>query len=1549
MRPLRAVAHAHVHGVLFVIALALGVFVNLGALPVARQVIRLRINRVLSPLFMGRITIDRLGSLDLHGIAGLDAHVDDGAGQRVIDVHGAEAHVSTEALVRSLFKLRGPLDIAIPGLTITNAEVHLDTDATGELRIARAFALRSPPKAGDPPGRRARIALPYIHVTHALLLAQPTAPNDADLDDADASLSFSPEGLTIDLSRSRLFVRGLPENTNAKGAAEAHLSKPEAGALSVRASWQGTVGAIESRATVAIEGAMLDGSVDAGPAAPEQARTLLPAWPLAVPLAVHAEAHGALPHLVVWAQASADAGHPGDVRVEGPVTFGQTVTAAIHLQAETLSGAWLTAPLPFAEASGSGDATLSLSPNGAARVHAVFALAGADFRGVAVPSTTATADAAFGAGGPTTVQANLAIREPGAPATVTLHLAPSGEKMLLAFDATAAAPRLEGVPLLHGLRGAVAGAATVRAIGSIDIGAETLAATVTGTTDGLRAGGVAAGHAHVEVAATGALLSPSLRVALDGEDLEAAPLHAHSFRADATVLPSAGGVALRDIEVDLQNPGHGPPLQLQAAGARADAKGVEIEDAVILGLGAPLGASFTKAPSAVSVRAEGAGVDLARVASFLPTPVTSGTVAVDVVATVERDSAKGHAKLDLTSAEIAGLPGTTAHIDVWVHGRQIRGRATAIATDLGQLQIDSSSLEVGPGNLVTAEPWRQAWGAIDVTADVDLAKALARFASLSPRGPGGAAQTTLEAAGSVRAGLRLERDSPSDITPEVELTVGTTGLVIAGGDTKVPWRIEGVDPRLHAVVDGETGATSIAVELHDGGGTLATLEATSAAIPYGAVFSSESAHDVLAALRTVPFAAHAEVPARAVASLPPVLGTQGIRGSLSTKLDWRGTVEKPMVSAVATLARGPSDAKTVALPLDFALSARYDGAAGDVVLAGSRRGATLLRATGTFAARAPDIVDGFATGDIPWTASADARLDKVPLRNVQMLDDRQVQGTVSGDITIANLHEDAHAKAALSFDGLQVGDATCRSAVVTASADGKAFDASLQIDDSNGGHLRAGAHSGLHWGRALIPAVDVAEAANASLAAQRFRAALLMPFVTGSFTELDGTLDGDARIAIDPSRGTVTPEGSVRLKDGAFELTSMGGEFHGVAASLVLSPDGVVRLENAVAYGTSGQVQASATARLSGMSWTAARATVQMPRTDPIPLVFDGVLLGQLDGRFDVALTRTPAGMDVDLQVPSMHVALPTGAASRDVQTLGGIDGVSTGMDRSGEFVDVPLDGAMPQAAASGAAPFTTRIALRLGNDVQVARGTDLDVHLSGQPSITIGSEVRVTGQIRLTRGTIDVKGKDFSIQQGTVTFTGDEPSNPQVVLTAGWSAPDGTVIYADFVGPLKTGRVTLRSEPMRPQNEILALLLFGTVEGSPDSSQGATDVNVQASGGNNNQSAVVGAQAGGAVATAPINQALGGLNRTLDRLGLTGGVSTKIDTSTANPRPEVEIQIARDISLQVGYVLGVPPVTNPDTTLVTLNWNFLRKWSLEGTVGDAGSAILDVVWQHRY
>jgi translocation and assembly module TamB len=306
--------------------------------------------------------------------------------------------------------------------------------------------------------------------------------------------------------------------------------------------------------------------------------------------------------------------------------------------------------------------------------------------------------------------------------------------------------------------------------------------------------------------------------------------------------------------------------------------------------------------------------------------------------------------------------------------------------------------------------------------------------------------------------------------------------------------------------------------------------------------------------------------------------------------------------------------------------------------------------------------------------------------------------------------------------------------------------------------------------------------------------------------------------------------------------------------------------------------------------------------------------------------------MDVKLEVPQLHVALPEGS-STNAQPLGSMPKVRIGAHRGNPrtFVLLPLDPAGKTDASTSAASTRLTLEVHLA-DVEVVRGTQLKVDLSGRVNVSEAADAsQTTGQIRLKPGgLLDVQGKMFMVQDGTVTLTGSDPSNPEVVVKASWTAPDGTVVYAIFNGPLKTGKVTLSAEPALPQQEIVELLLFGTTGGTQ----------AQTPTGTTADSAI--GTAGGE-ATQPLNHAL-------EQLGL-GAVSAKIDsTQPANPRPEVEVQIAKDISIQIAVVLGQPPPgVNPDHTLLTVDWRFLSRWSLASTVGDAGTTIFDLLWQRRY
>jgi translocation and assembly module TamB len=302
--------------------------------------------------------------------------------------------------------------------------------------------------------------------------------------------------------------------------------------------------------------------------------------------------------------------------------------------------------------------------------------------------------------------------------------------------------------------------------------------------------------------------------------------------------------------------------------------------------------------------------------------------------------------------------------------------------------------------------------------------------------------------------------------------------------------------------------------------------------------------------------------------------------------------------------------------------------------------------------------------------------------------------------------------------------------------------------------------------------------------------------------------------------------------------------------------------------------------------------------------------------------------MDLKVDVPHVRVALPESSKTKPV-ALGPMDGVRIGAHRgrSDSFELVPLDPSIPKAAGASS---LTRIESAL-RDVQVTKGADLDVHLDGNIVVAAGNDTEVSGQIHLKNGgRITVQGKKFVVENGVITFVGPDASNPDVHVKARWTAQDGTRVYATFAGPLKTGKVTLTSDPALPRDEIVQLLLYGTPDGAqPQSPSGSTS-----------ESAI--GTVGGEAAQP--------LNHMLNQWGL-GAVSVKVDTSQgATPKPEVEIQVARDISLQLAVVVGQPPPgVNPDRTLLTVDWRFVSRWSLASTVGDAGTTIFDVLWRKRY
>lgn len=876
----RALVHAHVGATIFAVALAGGVLLHLPLLPLFPRLIVANVNQALQAMFRGHVYIDRVGKIGLTGVTGLDAHVDDADGGRLLTIEGVDVRFSAATLLRSLTIGTGPIHIDIPDLSVARADIRLDPDAGGVPRIARAFEARAPtPSAAR--GRSVRLALPHAYVAHASIHGEPNL--DADLDGADVDLLLSDEGVAVDLGRGRLTVRGLASDARASGIAQAHLEEPAAGARVIRASWQGAIGAVVERADLALHGNELDGSLDVSPTGSAEVCAILPQWPIAAVCGAHAEAHGTLPLLTVAAHASVGG---GTVDLSGPVTLGATVQAALHVGVRGFDGRALVSPIPCSNIDLGGDVSVSARSTGDVDGRAAIVVTSARCGTTRVPTASLAADFVRTAQGDISGHADVAIREPGAPTAISLRLAPGPDGSELFFEGTTNAANLEQVARLNRT---VSGNANLQAAGKIDLGALSIDARASANIADFRARSVSAASIRVEARASGRLLAPSLDIDVEAETVSAPDVSLSAVSAEGQMTLD-GGLALHQVRIDFA--GDGPPIHARAELASLLGRTARLEGAVVEGLGAPLAAEVTASPTGLTVRSKSAGIDLERVASFASIPLRAGKLSLDVDTTVTADSAEGRIALDLSHGVTGGLRNLSAHVEAVLHGRGGHGSATAALDDIGTLEVHSTSLVVGKGGLLTPAPWRKAWGALNFDARADLAKVFERLPGFVPTG-------TVQ--GYVEVAARVGRDSQEDMTPEVDVAVRTAGLVVSGTTMRGAWRLDGIDPVLRVIVNGDTGDTALDVQVRDAAGELATLKASSPSVPYATIFSDVGIADALLA---TPFSARLEIPSRSLASLPRALGLVGRRGDLQARVDWRGAVVDPTVNFAGALMRG---------------------------------------------------------------------------------------------------------------------------------------------------------------------------------------------------------------------------------------------------------------------------------------------------------------------------------------------------------------------------------------------------------------------------------------------------------------------------------------------------------------------------------------------------------------------------------------------------------------------------------------------------------------------
>lgn len=1521
----------------FVVALVLAVLVHLDT-PVGRRLAAEITTSALSGLFRGKIVVRRIGSIGTSGLDGIDADLVSEAGEHVGEVRGVSARADVPGLVggilRSVLLGEQPMRITVDGITIDHAVLRLDRsrDAGGQetLMLARVFESRTPPSPPDPKaGPGPTVSLRAIELRHAWIYGSPADGLALDVDGEPAKAEFSLENGRIEVAADavRLQVRRAVQELQGSLGVRGRLvlpraDAPEKGPQAVFA----LVGEV-AHLPLATNGRYSSDDVRVElvvPPSPGAAlERLVPGLRLDGEVAARLAAKGSLD--AIEADLVARVG-PGSAYAHAHARLDGAPHVDLGLSARNMQIATFVADAPASKL-GLDLVAHADFPSGAgprADVHVVVEKT-SQVANEKLPPTRLAAE--LGADG--LARADLTVDEPGAEtrAHVEVPRALAADRGPLVFTTTTGldVARLARVHL------PVRADGRVGTRGTLDLGTRMLHAQASAELARIEASGLTVRSLGLAVEAHGRVDAPTVRVVGSGRRarFDDYQLGRFAFSADALV----GAVfTIRNPRFSANTKGE--TLRIEADEVVVGSDRLDVRGASLGGLGAPLEATVQKRGDELHVMAKGPDLDLARFGRLVEAGGFSGHLAVDTDLVLRGNDLEGRADVTLVDGRFPGISKASAKLEASVHDRHVSLDLDAALADVLDARVVASDVTLAGPALLPAS-WRKASGSgwLDLAGDLDR---LAEVVDLH-----GAKVAPTHGTARVQAGFMHAEGAQF---PSVDLAFSTRGLALVfAPDAKAPVdpkkpasarTLSGLDLSGEVRVDGTTGFSAVSARVRDVAGDVVRVDGKTH-VPLQKLLDDPDSG--LEALYGEPLGLFVDVPERKLSAFPPelskVLGDVGGRASATLSLE--GTVRRPALVARVHGQNLRLPAARTASELDVEL--RYDGKEARVegTLAAKSSGRLTFGADGKLDL-APFLAKAGAS-EATVTGPVDARVDfeDFSLDTLPQTAEGRVRGKLDGSVKLTRYLENASLEIALDARDVSVSGADLPHATLRASAkDGRATaEAKLTQTDGN---LAVTADVALAWGARPVPELDKTHKLDARVSAKAFRLATLGPFVASALAELDGRLDADAHVSADATGKNVKSEGFVAVRELGFVVPSLGQEYRDVGAKATFSPDGVVAIGDITASDGAGRIRGTASARFRDLDFVGANAAFVIGKNAPLDVVVGGQSLGEAYGRFDVAARMSERdGLAVVVDVPSLHVRLSE-SAGKSVQELTPREDVHVGVVREKRLVAVRLrrsrDESEPPPDPRASLPID--LTVKLGTDVEVRRGAMVTVQLTGEPHVRIaGGKTDVSGQIQLLSGTLDLQGKKFTIEKGTVTFESD-PSNPVVVATATWTAQDRTRIFADFVGPVKTGKVTLRSEPSRPQSEILQLVVFGTADG----------FNAAPSAGAQGPS--TGTKAATAIGGGALTQ---GLDSALD--GLTGlQTQTRIDTTSSNnPRPELEVQISSAVSLRFAYVLGTPPISEPDKTLGSVIFRFAPNWSLSTTVGDRGKATLDTIWQYRY
>lgn len=293
--------------------------------------------------------------------------------------------------------------------------------------------------------------------------------------------------------------------------------------------------------------------------------------------------------------------------------------------------------------------------------------------------------------------------------------------------------------------------------------------------------------------------------------------------------------------------------------------------------------------------------------------------------------------------------------------------------------------------------------------------------------------------------------------------------------------------------------------------------------------------------------------------------------------------------------------------------------------------------------------------------------------------------------------------------------------------------------------------------------------------------------------KLEGNLIAD--ISIGGTLGEPTVQGPVTLKGGNYENSISGTDIQDLNIEAVASSQRIDLKNLTASTGKKGLIASN--------GWLEVDPDADFPlslslRLDQALLVDRDDAEARITGDIAVIGDLGQAEVTGDLKVDRAEIFLPDGGGPNlpEIQVT----------ERNGRFVNPPED----DVKTTEAQPFdpTLDLSIDMPNKVYV-RGRGLESEWQGDLSINgSASNPGVVGSINVKEGYFDFLEKRFELERGEITFSGRTPPNPIIALQAAAEDDDFRAIIK-LSGPADDPQFVLSSEPVLPDDEVLARLLF--------------------------------------------------------------------------------------------------------------------------------------------